>query len=237
MSRLVSSLIWGVHLALASLPAARVIVADALVRDRIASRPVLPDDLDKPTTPGAPLPGTPSPGGRAAPRRPVIYFYSQPGCAACSRAQSALDAARDLPFDVKPAKPPAWVDAYPTLHWNDASGRGKIVRGWAADMTAAKLVTVWKATQPAPPPPPPERPTTLRSDAVYYGSVPSLYTWPGDLREHLAGAPHHVPRQQLRIMSPRELVATHDAWHVDAARKTPRRSRGLFDWSEGGGFF
>jgi hypothetical protein len=225
-----------IHLALAGLPAARVLVADALVRDRIAARPVLPDDLARPETtkpnsparPGGQREGIPSPQEGA--RRPVVYLYAHVGCAACERAKRDLAAAEKsptgLPFVVQPAPAPAWVTRFPTFHWNDRTGRGKHVHGWATSAPGpdpvARLIEIWRATQAPrknatpPPPPPPAEATNrpIRSDGVFYGSVPSLYSWPGDLRDHLAGPPHNLPWTQTRVMTPRELVAAHDGWHL-----------------------
>lgn len=74
-------------------------------------------------------------------------------------------------------------------------------------MSVEQFIKVWQATQP-------KQTTAIRTDAVLFGTVPSLFTWPGDLREHLAESPHNMNPNELRIASPRQLVAWHDGWHL-----------------------
>lgn len=139
---------------LASLPAARVIVSDALVRDRREYVPALPDDLSEPR-PGAPA----STNHQPPATKPIIRLYVTPGCAPCRRLKAEFSQRRnELPFTMVQHPAPPWADepapdgtvGYPVLHWQAADGSWKQFRGWPMDFNMDRFRAVWERTQRRP---------------------------------------------------------------------------------------
>lgn len=68
--------------------------------------------------------------------------------------------------------------------------------------------------------------STVRRGAVYYSAWRSYarWTWPGNLRSHMAGPPHNNDRNWCNTVDPQTLIRAHDAYHERYGRvKEPYR--------------
>lgn len=73
-------------------------------------------------------------------KRPLVWCYTTPGCGPCEQAKRELSGAK-LPFDVRfTENAPAWVDRFPTMHWNDSKGVGRKSVGWIGVQSLTQLV-------------------------------------------------------------------------------------------------
>lgn len=112
----------GVYLSASAVAA----LADAVVSARRESQPVLPDDLGNSGSTGGEGGNTDAPTQDAT--LPVVYLYSTAGCSICERAKGEIAATKKFRLVIK-RETPAWVNAYPTLHWQGRDG-WKQIRGW-----------------------------------------------------------------------------------------------------------
>jgi hypothetical protein len=82
--------------------------------------------------------------------RPVVWFYPAPAPIRCPPCNLVKDIARrdalakELPFRLLEGKAPRPLASWPTLHWNNADGKG-VMQPWPGSLEA--LVEQWRNTQ------------------------------------------------------------------------------------------
>jgi hypothetical protein len=110
-------------------------------------------------------------------------------------------------------KPPKWSSgkSFPVIVWKHGKQEW-YQEGWNG---YARFKDRWEKSRTAAVPPPARE--ANRAGVGYtplrHGSVPSRWSWPGDLRVHLTQPPHSLNPSRVARMSDRECVAWHDAWH------------------------
>ena len=98
-----------------------------------AEKPAADNPPDAPTghskPPVSPAGTTPQPTEQAS-RRPVVRVYSCANCPACEQLHADAKAA-DFPAELQEIPvAPAWITAYPTLHWQGRNGHWYQHVGW-----------------------------------------------------------------------------------------------------------
>ena len=156
--------------------------------------------------------------------RPVVYLYSAPfKCPPCEQAKADIKAWRDSPMRfVTDRKAPFAVESYPTLHWNDANGKGLVVVGWpgvksfeAAWLASQKRADAGKGS---------DRLGSLSPQGANrwpaMAGYQAQWTWPGDLREHLLTT-HGVGEAPQLTQDQAEALhdALHEGYSLDAIRR------------------
>ena len=66
----------------------------------------------------------------AHPPKPRILVYAAPAGTYCHACELLARQASQLPYTLEWKPAPLWVDAFPTLHWQDPSGDWKKWEGW-----------------------------------------------------------------------------------------------------------
>ena len=165
--------------------------------------------------------GSPSPGPAVAippadtDRRPVVLVYVAPPdqvCTVCERMKKEITEEKEvaIAFDFK-SPAPAWVEAYPTLHWQTPDGKWKYFTGWKGLREFEALYDRTAATA---------KPVQSRQTSNSYPVRTSNWSHPGNTREAiiqhlLTGAEHRgkFTRAQLERLSTSELESLHSDDH------------------------
>lgn len=152
-------------------------------------------------------------------RRPVVYMYSPPWCGACKEAKrKLLERAEPLPFRVIVRETETdLAKSYPCFHWEVSAGKGKVLNGFPG---VDELIKAWSDSRADKSPTancpdgkcPGGKCPAGRASLTYPSPIPSEWTWPGDLREHLAG----MHRANVAALSDAECVRLHDHLHGGA---------------------
>jgi hypothetical protein len=160
--------------------------------------PSLPDDFKKPDG-AAPV----------AAEKVEITVWGPKGCEPCNKVIAEGNKSTRFKF-VKRDDIPAWVKkiaddanqgSYPIVTFPDKSGRQRYVAPWRGLKEFEKRYD--KAF---------DNPIKAASVAgLFYGSNPSGWTWPGNLRSHLRE--HGYTSAQIARMSDSECIAAHDREH------------------------
>lgn len=145
-------------------------------------------------------------------QRPVAFAYKAPDsyCPACNELVAASD---QLPVRIEWKAAPAWVTAYPTVHWKTAGDRWVHTTGWPgvekfkADYARWNRHTVRHRGSP---------PRALSPFYYYtwtYGG--RIWSYPGDIKDHLKNdlSNHGFSDVELRGLSPLQMQRLHSAHH------------------------
>lgn len=153
---------------------------------------------------------------------PVITVFSPAWCSVCQGMEREIAKSSQTKLSFRFVHDedafPQWVQqrieqgqVYPVLYWEAKPKQWVVTHGWdgidkfslhfKACAHNPKLNTV--------------KPSRQRySSRIYYGQYQSVYTWPGNLREHLQASPHNFPREMVEAMSDAECIRQHDQWHI-----------------------
>lgn len=163
-----------------------------------------------------------------AAERPVVFLYVAPfHCPPCEAAKRDIKAWKNSPMRfVVDKSPTIQVDSYPTLHWNDSNGKGKIITGWPGIQS---FEATWRATMEAGKKAvegsdrlgslSPQAPQPRNRYPPMAGYRPG-WTWPGDLRQHLLST-HGV--SEAGELTQDQAEALHDALHEGHSLEAIRR--------------
>ena len=144
-------------------------------------------------------------------RLPYVFGYTKERCPPCETLKQ--DAPRLNSPRIELKDPPDWAlsKSFPVLHWETPSG-WKMQEGWYG---AGKFLDTYDKSMksvPASAITPPTRVVVSNRHGLYYGSHPSGWSWPGDLRHHLSTT-HGYDAGYLAGLSDAQVIAIHDADH------------------------
>jgi hypothetical protein len=151
--------------------------------------------------------------------RLIVFAYKQ-GQELGKLCRRLDDAKQELPVSLIWRRPPAWVHAFPTIHFEVSSRRWKKYEGW---QTPEHFVDFYERYNP--PPRSACEPSPFKPYAANYDGPP--WTYPGEIDHHLLdpNSLHRFSNFELRGLSNEELVNLHSAHHeerIEPGLRSPR---------------
>jgi hypothetical protein len=75
--------------------------------------------------------------------RPVVFYFTTTNCPPCARLDKDIEAGKLPWFRFEKRDAPAWyVGSFPAFHYNDASGKGRVLSGY---VSPNDLVKAWRS--------------------------------------------------------------------------------------------